>query len=164
MESIEILKFSLSVCNDCRDELLRLIHSLYHLGLNGKMWVFKRPQLWQEYYKFAEDLSKIIQLTFHKNQQDMQKIELSASIFQSKKMRDLLEELNLLDRELEDSLKELLLERVIAPNEAFLYATVIADMLLAERRRYTIQFWTTLLIGILSAVGTIVAAYIGFVK
>jgi len=163
MEVVKTLESFTSLCPDCGEDLLHLVHSLYYLGLGGKMWVFRRPKLWREQYRFAEDLAKIVQLVYGKNQRG-EKVELAASFFQTQKMRNLLEKYGLLDNELERSLDRLLLEKVVRPNEAFLYAVVIADMLLAERRRYTIQFWTTFLIGVLSVVATIVAAYIGFLK
>lgn len=163
MEVIEILKFSLSLCSNCSDSLLRLIYSLYYLGLGGKMWAFRRPKLWREQYRFAEDLAKIVQLVYN-NKDRGGKIKIASFFFQTQKMRGILKEYDLLDKELESALERLLLEKVVQPNEVFLYATVVADMLLAERRRYTIQFWTTFLIGVLSVTATIVAAYIGFLK
>ena len=164
MEVTEILKFYLGFCNNRKQDLLRLVNSLYHLGLNGKLWVFKRPKLWNGQYKFAEDLSRVVQLLSEKEQETSQSVILSASYFRTKKMSNLLKKHELLDKELDNSLRELLKEKVIAPNDIFLCAAVIADMLLAERRRYTIQFWTTFLVGVLSVMATIVAAYIGFLK
>lgn len=164
MKFVEVLELFLSLCPDCKRDFLRLVHSLYCLGLSGKMWAFRRPKLWLEQYRFAEDLAKIVQLVYEKKQRDGQKVNLADTFFQTQKMRDLLEKYKLLNGELESSLETLLLEKVIQPNEVFLYAVMTADVLLAERRRYTVQFWTTFLIGVLSITATIIGAYIGFLK
>lgn len=167
MDVIEVLKLSADELNDKntdkgKRELLRLVHSLYYLGLSKKLWIFRRPKVWQDQYKFAEDLAKVVQLVLSRKAGDEEEggIYLSSSYFQTRRMRKILKVHHLLDRKFEASLEDLLLEQVVAPNEIFLYAVVVADMLLAERRKYTIQFWTTFFIGVLSVVATIVVALI----
>ena len=144
-----------------RENFLRLVYSLYYLGLSSKIWIFRKPLAWKKQYWFAEDVAKIIHLVNNIEGRKEQAINLTSTSIRTPNMEKLLKELGLLNQKIDESLKDLLIEKIISPNISVLFSVVIADMMLSQKRKYTIQFWATFLISTLSAVATILIAYIG---